>query len=1208
MTQMLSIVRLALLASVSALSAPAADSPAGHDFFENKIRPLLIEHCLKCHDGGAPDKPKGGLALDTRAGWEKGGEHGPALVPGQPDKSLLIRALRYTDKDLQMPPKGKQLTPQQVALFEEWVRLGAPDPRTGQPAGPPLSDPTVVRNHWAFQPVREPKVPAWPKEVISNQSAKAKSSLSTQSLISNYSSPIDAFVLAKLAVRGWMLPTNHPAPSLFSSDLPPIGSTPQVAAFREPWILSPPADPRTLIRRMTFDLHGLPPTMADVEAFEREFTLSHSPTLLPAQAKAGEQRAIAALVDKLLASPRYGERWGRHWLDVARYADTKGYLAGDEQRRFAFSYTYRDWVIRAFNEDRPYDQFLTAQIAADRVLEEFKVQSSKFKIGGSTPSAPGRSNLEPGTLNIEPGQADLAALGFLTLGRRFLNNVHDIIDDRIDVVTRGTMGLTVQCARCHDHKYDPVSTREYYSLYGVFASSQEPAEKPLLGTQPDATQHAAYLAERKKREDELEKHRVEQLDKQLGILRKRTADYLLAADEVDPKVARASAEASRQNRDKYFQERKLIPAVVRRWQDFLAKSASAKSPDPLWSAWHAYATLPDDKFAEAAAKAGVSPDAHPAVLAAFKTPPKTVKEAAERYGKLLTDADADSPHADMNKELLRLALRSADAPPNLPAPENDTLLEDARPRLRQLKAKVDEVDATHAGAPPRAMALVDRDSPTRPYVFVRGNPGNHGPDVERGFPQVAALGKPEPFPAKSSGRLELARAITSPANPLTARVLVNRVWAWHFGAGLVRTPSDFGLRADPPTHPELLDWLATQFVADGWSLKKLHKVIMLSATYQQTSDDRDECVKADPANLLLWKFNRQRLDFEQLRDALLLASGKLDLTPGGLPVDLTAQPFSTRRTAYGFIDRQNLPPMFRTFDFASPDVSASQRFQTTVPQQALFLLNSPFVLQQAQALTARDDFKKITTDDARLRFLYETIYQRRPAADEVALAKAFLAAPGEGLSESAPHSGWHYGYGEFNEVTKRVRHFTPFTNFTGGQWQAGRDFPDKQLGHVLLRAEGGHPGQDQAHAVIRRWVAPRDGTLAITSTLTHSSTNGDGVRARIVSSRSGLLSEAILQNGSTELKTTGLEVKTGDTLDFIADCRSGANSDSFNWAPKHKFSDPMKRSKQPPPGYETEWDAKADFSKPRPELAKSLTAWEKLTHLLLVSNEAAFVD
>ncbi|MBI5799244.1 MAG: PSD1 domain-containing protein [Verrucomicrobia bacterium] len=1132
---MFSTVRFAAFAIVFVLHVDAADSPAGHDFFENKIRPLLIEHCLKCHDGAATEKPKGGLALDTRAGWTKGGENGPAIVPGQPDKSLFIRAIRHTDKDLQMPPKEKRLTPQQIALFEEWVRMGAPDPRTGKPSGPPLSDPNVVKNHWAFQPVREPQVPALPgevigKKVISNQSTKPKAAPTAPSLITNHSSPIDAFVLAKLAPKGWTL--------------------------------SPPADKRTLIRRACFDLHGLPPSMAEVEAFVAD----KSPD------------AFAKLVDKLLASPRYGERWGRHWLDVARYADTKGYLAGDEQRRFAFSYTYRDYVIRSFNEDTPYDRFLMEQVAADQ-------------------------------LQLGEDKRPLAGLGFLTLGRRFLNNVNDIIDDRIDVVTRGTMGLTVQCGRCHDHKYDPVSTAEYYSLHGIFASSQEPAEKPLLGIKPDPGAHAAYLAEKKKHEDDLEKYRVEQLDKQLGMLRKRTADYLLAADEVSPQVARASATAQRRDRDKYFQERKLVPAVVRRWQDFLAKSSNAQTPDPVWSLWHAYAKLPDATFDSGAPHATRSTQhASPLVAAAFANPPKSMKEVAERYGKLLTDADAAAPHADKEKEALRLALRAADAPPNLPAPENDTLLEDARPRLRQLKAKVDEVDATHPGAPPRAMALVDRDPPTRPYIFVRGNPANRGPEVERGFPKVASLGQPVIFPAKSSGRLELARAIASKDNPLTARVLVNRVWGWHFGQGLVRTPSDFGVRSDPPSHPELLDWLATRFVAAGWSIKQLHKVILLSATYQQASDDRAECVKADPANTLLWKFNRQRLDFEQLRDSLLLASGKLDLTPGGLPVDLTAQPFATRRTAYGYIDRQNLPAMFRTFDFASPDVSASQRFQTTVPQQALFLMNAPFVLQQAQALATRDDFKKFTTDDARIGFLYETIFQRRPAAEEVAMARTFLTAPGEGAAESAPKAGWHYGYGEFDEAAKRVKSFTPFAFFTGGQWQVGRDFPDKEFGHLLLRAEGGHPGQNQSRAVIRRWVAPRDGTVAVSGTLSHANPQGDGVQGRVVSSRAGVVAEAVAQNGSAELRATDLAVKAGGIVDFIADCRANSNSDSFEWAPKLKFTDLARRSKQSPPGYEAEWDAKVDFAKPRAEAPKNLTAWEKLAHILLVSNEAAFMD
>jgi len=290
-------------------------------------------------------------------------------------------------------------------------------------------------------------------------------------------------------------------------------------------------------------------------------------------------------------------------------------------------------------------------------------------------------------------------------------------------------------------------------------------------------------------------------------------------------------------------------------------------------------------------------------------------------------------------------------------------------------------------------------------------------------------------------------------------------------------------------------------------------------------------------------------------------------------------------------------------------VSASQRFQTTVPQQALFLMNAPFVLQQAQALAAREDFRKFTTDDARIGFLYETIYQRRPAADEVTMAKTFLAAPGESAAESAPNAGWHYGYGEFDEATKRVKSFTPFTFFTGGQWQAGRDFPDKEFGHLLLRAEGGHPGQSQSRAVIRRWVAPRDGTVAVSGTLAHANAQGDGVRGRIVSSRAGVVAEGVAQSGSAELKAADLAMNAGDTLDFITDCRASSNHDSFNWAPKLKFTDPVKRSKQAPPGgFDTEWDAKADFTKPRTEAPKPFAAWEKLAHALLVSNEAAFVD
>ena len=1096
-----------LIAGAARAAAPDA---AGLEFFEKRVRPVLIENCYKCHSKEA-EKPKGGLVLDTREGVLKGGDTGPAIVPGDPGKSLLIKAVRYTDADLQMPPKNKQLAANQIADLEAWVKMGAPDPRTAESAAshPPLSDPEQVRNHWAFKPVKEPAVPKV-------QSSKFK-----------VQNPIDSFVFAKLAAKKW-------SPS-------------------------PPADKRTLIRRATFDLTGLPPAPAAVEAFLAD--------------KSAE--AFAKVVDRLLASQSYGERWARHWLVVARFADTKGYLAGDEQRRFAFSYTYRDYVITALNHDLPYDRFLVEQLAAD-------------------------------LLPLGEDKRPLAALGFLTLGRRFLNNQNDIIDDRIDVVTRGTMGLTVTCARCHDHKFDPIPTKDYYSLHGVFASCNEPAEKPLLGINPLPEAYHAYLAERAKREAELKDHHDKELAKALAELRRRAGDYLLASHDAKVNAARG---------DKFFAERKLDANTVRRWQSSLAEWG--KAHHPVFAPWLALAALPEAEFAAKAralaAKFAANDDAakplHPFVVKLFSgEPPTSLKQVAERYGKLLADCDAATPASDKDREALRLVLRADSSPTNVPAPENDSLLEGARPRLRQLKAKVDEVDAVHPGVPPRAMALVDNATPARPHVFIRGNAGNPGPEVPRQFLEVVAGPNRKPF-AKGSGRLEMAQAIASRDNPLTARVLVNRVWAWHFGAGLVRTPSDFGVRSDPPTHPELLDWLASRFVAEGWSLKKLHKLILLSATWQQSSDDRSAYLTADPANLLLWKMNRQRLEFEAMRDTLLAVSGQLDPAVGGRAVDIVSEPFTPRRTVYGFIDRQNLPGLFRTFDFASPDVSSPQRFNTTVPQQALFMMNSPFVQQQAHALVERSDFKALARDDERVRRLFALAYQRAPAPDEVKAALAYVlaqAAPGAATAEQA---GWHYGWGEFDVVAKRVKNFSSLPHFTGGAWQAGTKLPDEKLGYVMLTAEGGHAGNDQQHAAIRRWIAPRDGAVDIVGTLSHRTDKGDGVRGRIVSSRAGLLGEWIVYNNSAEAVAAKVEVKEGDTIDFALDCRGDVGFDTFVWSPKLKYLGAEGRTR----GRMTvdtarEWNALTDFGKSGREQALPMTAWEKYAQIILLSNELAFVD
>ncbi len=702
------------------------------EFFETKVRPVLADNCFSCH-GNLP-KPKGGVRLDRKE-FVFAPSDEPLIVPGHPEKSLLIKAIRHeTDHKMPPPPKTK-LSAQAIDDITTWVKLGAfwPDEK-------PLATGPDPRKHWAFQPVKKPELPAvkqkdWP------------------------ANPIDVFILTKLEAKGLM-----PNPS---------------------------ADPRTLLRRVYLDLTGLPPTFEEVERFAKAWD------------DAGEKRGaeFERVVDRLLASPQYGERWARHWLDVARYADTKGYVFLEE-RRYAYAYAYRDYVVKALNDDLPFDQFIMQQIAADRLVAKKQA----------------------------PPEAQ-AAMGYLTLGRRFLNNIHDITDDRIDVVTRGLMGLTVACARCHDHKYDPISAKDYYGLYGVFSSSTEPKDLPLLG---EPAQTPEYLA----------------FKKRLGELETAVTDY----------KAKNKKELDANNR-KYREE------------------------------------------------------------------------------------------------------------------------------LIGLQKKIDAHQASHPGAPPRGMVMVDRPNPGDTRVLLRGNPGNPGAIAPRQFLTILTGDKPKPF-KDGSGRLELAQAITDKNNPLTARVFVNRMWLHYFGTGLVTSPSNFGMRAEPPSHPELLDYLAWRFMDDGWSIKKMHKLIVMSKTYQLSSAEHVKAREIDADNRLLARASRRRLDFEALRDALLSVAGNLDGKMGGPAVDITKTPYSKRRTIYGHIDRQNLPGVFRTFDFASPDSSSPQRFQTTVPQQALFLLNHPFVIEQARSIAKRAG--NASEPKVALHQMYKSIYAREPDADEVRLGLEFI--------------------------------------------------------------------------------------------------------------------------------------------------------------------------------------------------------------------------
>lgn len=734
--------------TLHAAGASTGISKADLEFFENEIRPLLVDNCYPCHSRQAK-KLKAGLSLEFKETILKGGETGPAIAPGDPQHSLLITAVRYEDPDLQMPPKDKKLSETEIASLTEWVRRGAPDPRTITSLTSTSEWTHTRSDHWAFQPVARPEIPA----VTASKWCVT---------------PVDNFILAKLEASGM-----HP----------------NVAA-----------DKRTLLRRATFDLTGLPPTQKEVD----DFLFDESPD------------AFAKVVDRLLTSPAYGERWGRFWLDIARYADTKGDVKKQrESTLYPYAYTYRDYVIRAFNEDKPFNRFIMEQIAADR-------------------------------LNLN-NRSNLAALGFLTVGDHFNGMNNDIINDRIDVVTKGFLGLTVTCARCHDHKFDPIPTADYYSLRGIFNSSTEPKELPVL-------------------------------------------------------------------------------APIRMSDDY---------------------------------------------------------------------AKFDAAHKQLEAELA--GLRSQ----NLRSLPQDERRQQIR-RTTRLIQDIGQLEMTSPGAPARAMVLVDPIKGSDSPIFIRGEPGNKGTAVPRRFLDCLS-GSVRPVFTNGSGRLELAAAIASPANPLTARVIMNRVWQHHFGEGFVTTPDDFGTQSDPPSHPELLDYLASRFMAEGWSLKSLHRLIMLSSVYRQSSATNPEFSARDPHNRLLWRANIRRLDLEEVRDSILAIGGSLDRKVGGRPVQLGRLPYSTRRTVYGFVDRQNLPEIFTQFDFANPLAESGKRYETIVPQQALFLMNSPLVIEQARKLVSLNAFTSLASDQARLRFLYNRIYQREPTPTELKIGLDFIQAspPPEPLQDIA---------------------------------------------------------------------------------------------------------------------------------------------------------------------------------------------------------------
>ncbi len=858
----------------------------------------------RCFECHSGEKKQGDVRFDQRDAVLA-----HLIVPGQPEQSRLLQVLKYDPNDTQMPPKGK-LPQEQIDLFTEWVKQGAAWPAESPAAAHQKLDfPRLAGGEIDYEAAA---LSHWAYRPITRPVPPAIESRE-RSL-----TPIDHFVVAELN---------------------PLGLD-----------LSPPAVRAALIRRLSADLLGLRPTYAEVE----EFVADTSPT------------AVEDLVDRLLASPRYGEKWGRLWLDIARYADTKGYVF-TEERRFPFSYTYRDYVVSAYNDDKPYDRFLMEQLAADK-------------------------------LGLPAGDPALAAMGFLTVGPQFLKDIHAIIDDRIDVVSRGMMGMTLGCARCHDHKYDPLPIQDYYSLYGIFASSHEPEDLPQIAMpDPSSPEYQQYLAEKAKREKDVENY-LDTVHAELTTqARNRVGDFLLT----------------------YAQKSNLVPAgvevkidpplrekLINHWERYL--NERTKPEDRVWFALATLKSVPNEGYAAAALALiqSWSPEqCHPSILQALKDqPPQNVVDVFRVYGRVLNEVRerwekekvaspelAALPEADA--EQLRQVLYGEGAPGTFSRDQIERFAErDHSDKVRELRKKVAALVVTSPGSPPHGMVLVDNGTPTEPVVFERGNPGRRGAQVPRRAPRIL-LGNNAPSFTQGSGRLELAQAIASPSNPLTARVYVNRVWLQLFGTGLVNSPSDFGVRTDPPTHPELLDWLAGRFIDSGWSSKTLIRDIVLSATYQQSILVNTRAVEVDPENRLLWRQSRRRFQFEQMRDSMLASAGVLDDRMLGRPVAIEAKPFSHRRSIYAFIDRNNFSSLLRTFDYPSPDASNPQRPQTIVPQQALFGLNSPFVEE-----LARDAARLAsgTTPDEQVGSLFRAILSRDPTPEETSWSVSYLGRHPEG--------------------------------------------------------------------------------------------------------------------------------------------------------------------------------------------------------------------
>ncbi|MEI8211918.1 MAG: PSD1 and planctomycete cytochrome C domain-containing protein [Planctomycetota bacterium] len=943
--------RLSLLCiGFSGLAIPATTAIAQSDdiaFFEAHIRPLLIEHCYGCHSA---EKNSGGLGLDHRAAVAKGGDSGPVIVSGNPEESRLIRAIRH--EDLEMPP-DKKLSDEEIQKLVEWVRRGAPDPRESETKLGGMSIETA-KTWWAFQALPVPT-----------------KSFSSES--------IDAAIDAAWRER----------------DIEPAGT----------------ADKRTLLRRVTYDLTGLPPTSSEMEAFQND----SSPD------------AFSRVVDRLLDSPEYGAQWGRHWLDVVRYADTAG---ENTDRPLVHAWRYRNWVLDAFRQDMPYDQFIRMQIAGDML----------------DPQAPSSQRAE-----------GIIATGYLAIARRFGHDIekdmHLTIEDVIDNVGKSYLGLTASCARCHDHKYDPITADDYYGLYGIFASSKfsfpgcEPKGQPRdMVPLPSAAETEAIMKPWQERRDAIEaekKRRTVVTDsarmrwketyatarRELGsfaVAEGASVDVMTISGEPIPGIAVRAGEVIQwtvQPNGNHGADTTLVDCIIeeiggmeRTWStadlidDFSIANPRTTRDGAVWCFYESTdgpVFLSDKRSANGGSDAlpSWSLGSEPSVfvnrtnnpVSVWTTlPPRSffVHPGPGRPVSLVWVSPVDAT--------IRIRGRVADSHPAALDGVSFTVEHIAAPELGPLLIEMGTMQTApldDAGPPPAipvAYAVIE-GNPANARLQLRGDPEKPGEEIERHWPAI--LGGQSLSNGSASGRRELADWIAT--HPLTARVLVNRVWQWHFGAGLVRTPNDFGSRGELPSHPELLDQLASQFVAGGNRIKPLHRWILLSQAYQRSSEPTSTAAIADPENRWLTHFHRRRLTAEEIRDSLLAASGQLDRSiPEAHPFPPEASwtfsqhdPFnavyeSNCRSVFLMVQRQRRHPFLALFDGADPNASTPVRQQSTVPTQALYFLNDPFV--HAQATRIAESLQTLPDQTQQVNELYHRLLQRPPTAIELRRMTDFL--------------------------------------------------------------------------------------------------------------------------------------------------------------------------------------------------------------------------